>query len=122
MDLKPVLAIEYYGLGEQLPFRVLHNSARQALGRVVREYIHGLLGDDRADIAVDIRKKRRCAGDAAAAFERCTLGSVVAVDESGDQRGVYADDALAKLRRYDAQRHVIAREDDEIYVHIAQLI
>ncbi len=62
MDLEPALAIQAYGLGQELPLRVLKDAARQALGRVVRENVNGLLGDYRADVAVDIREKRRCAG------------------------------------------------------------
>ena len=75
-----------------------------------------------AFVPAHTRKKRRAAGEAAAARGGGALGSVVAVDKGGDKRGVYADDALAKLRGYDAQRHVIAGEDDKVYVHIAQLV
>ena len=50
------------------------------------------------DVAVDIREKRGRAGHAAAAFECGALGSIVAVDERRDERGVHSDYALAKLR------------------------
>ena len=74
------------------------------------------------DVAVDIREKRGRAGHAAAAFERGALGSIVAVDERRDERGVHSDDALAKLRRYNAQRHIVPCEDHKVNVHIAQLV
>ena len=98
MDLEPALAIQAYGLGQELPLRVLKDAARQALGCVVRENVNGLLGDYRADVAVDIREKRGRAGHAAAAFECGALGSIVAVDKRRDERGVHSDYALAKLR------------------------